>query len=119
MRMLELTPMLQSADLARAEAWYRDVLGFRCPGRADGWRRLERDGVALMFMSNDHLGAPAATATQYIRVDDALGLWETLRGKVEPEWGPEEMPYCMLEFAVRDPDGYLLSFGQPLPAREG
>ncbi len=30
------------------------------------------------------------------------------------EWGPEEMPYGMLEFAIRDPNGYLLSFGQKL-----
>jgi hypothetical protein len=26
--------------------------------------------------------------------------------------GPERMPYGMLEFAIKDPNGYLLSFGQ-------
>ena len=26
--------------------------------------------------------------------------------------GPEEMPYGMLEFAIKDLNGYLLSFGQ-------
>src|SRR5688500_3591842 len=109
--MLRLTPMLQSAELARTEAWYADMLGFRCTGRAEGWLRLERDGVGLMFMANRHLGAPAATATQYVEVDDMRGLWGSLEGAVAAEWGPEEMHYGMLEFAVRDPDGYLLSFG--------
>lgn len=50
MRVLALTPMLQSGDLDRAERWYGDRLG-------------------------------------------------------------------MLEFAVRNPDGYLLSFGQRVAAR--
>jgi hypothetical protein len=30
------------------------------------------------------------------------------------EWGPEKMPYGMLEVAIRDPNGYLLSFGQEI-----
>ena len=33
------------------------------------------------------------------------------------EWGPEDMPYGMTEFAVRDPNGYLLSFGSPTQLR--
>jgi hypothetical protein len=36
----------------------------------DGWLRLSRDRVALMFMRNEHLGAPRATAVQYIYVYD-------------------------------------------------
>jgi hypothetical protein len=31
-----------------------------------------------------------------------------------PEWGPERMPYGLIEFAIKDPNGYLLSFGQPV-----
>jgi hypothetical protein len=49
-------------------------------------------------------------ATQYIQVDDVTALWRAIEGKVTAEWGPEKMPYGMLEFAIRDPDGYLLSF---------
>ena len=110
--MLSLTPMLQSGDLVRTEAWYAGTLGFRATGREDGWLRIERDGVALMVMRNAHLGAPQATATQYVVVDDVDALWERVRDRLAPEWGPETMPYGVREFAVRDPDGYLLSFGQ-------
>jgi catechol 2,3-dioxygenase-like lactoylglutathione lyase family enzyme len=116
MRMLALTPMLQSDDLERTERWYGELLGFRATGRAEGWLRLERDGVALMFMTHPALGAPRATAPQYVYVDDVQGLWDSLRDRVTAEWGPEEMPYGMLEFAILDPDGYRLSFGQPVAA---
>lgn len=100
-RMLALTPMLQAT-----------VLGFRCTGKEDGWCRLERNQVALMFMRNAHLGEPHATATQYIYVDDVMALWNAIKHRVTAEWEPEQMPYGMLEFAIKDPDGYLLSLGQ-------
>jgi uncharacterized glyoxalase superfamily protein PhnB len=120
MVMRSLTPMLQTSDMERTIAWYGDMLGFRCVSRmGDGWCRLEHDGVSLMFMRNDHLGAPHATATQYIYVDDVHALWATLKGRVTAEWGPEDMSYGMREFAIKDPDGYLLSFGQPLRPADG
>jgi catechol 2,3-dioxygenase-like lactoylglutathione lyase family enzyme len=109
--------MLQTSDMDRTIAWYRDVLGFRCVRRmGDGWCHLEQGGVSLMFMQNEHVGAPHATATQYIYVDDLDGLWETLKSRVAAEWGPEVMPYGMREFAIKDPDGYYLSFGEPVRA---
>jgi uncharacterized glyoxalase superfamily protein PhnB len=112
-RFTGLTPMLQASDLRRTIDWYGTVLGFRCVEmEPDMWCRLERDGAAIMFMCNGHLGAPQATATQYIYVDDVRALWAAIKDHVTAEWGPEEMPYGMLEFAIKDPDGYLLSFGQ-------
>jgi uncharacterized glyoxalase superfamily protein PhnB len=61
-----------------------------------------------------HLGEPNATATQYFHVDDALALWASVREHCGAEWCPEDMPYGVTEFAVRDPNGYLLSFGSPV-----
>lgn len=122
MVMQSLTPMLQTSDMNRTIAWYAEMLGFRCERRVgDDWCHLSQGAVSLMFMKNDHLGQPHATATQYIRVDDVNALWETLKHRVSPEWGPEDMPYGMREFAIRDPDGYLLSFGEllALDARDG
>ena len=113
MHFSSLVPMLQTDDMARTTDWYVSVLGFTLAGGSDErWCRLSRDGVTLMFMRNDHLGPPQATATQYIYVDDVLALWSSIKDRCTAEWGPEEMPYGMLEFAVRDPNGYLLSFGQ-------
>jgi len=109
-----LTPMLHTASIDTTRSWYESMLGFRCVAQEAGWCRLVRDNVAIMFMENDHLGPPHATATQYIYVDDVMALFDTLAGRCAVAWGPEKMPYGMLEFAIKDPNGYLLSFGQPV-----
>jgi uncharacterized glyoxalase superfamily protein PhnB len=113
-RFRSVSPMLQSGDLQRTIDWYESVLGFRCIGREEAWCRLERDRVMLMFMRNDHMGAPHATATQYIYLHDLDAFWNSIKDKVTAQWGPEKMPYGMMEFAIKDPDGYLLSFGEEL-----
>jgi catechol 2,3-dioxygenase-like lactoylglutathione lyase family enzyme len=113
MRFTALVPMLQTDDIKRTRQWYESVLGFRASSESDdGWCRLTRDGISIMFMRNDHLGAPHATATQYFYVDDVMDLWGSIKDRCSAEWGPERMPYGMLEFAIKDPNGYLLSFGQ-------
>lgn len=108
-----LVPMLQTRDLEKTRRWYEQVLGFECVDQSEGWCRLARGGAAIMFMNNDHLEEPHATATQYFYVDDASSVWAKVKEHCKAEWGPERMPYGMNEFAVRDPNGYLLSFGSP------
>jgi catechol 2,3-dioxygenase-like lactoylglutathione lyase family enzyme len=117
-RLKSLVPMLQAADIAATRQWYEEVLGFRCVGMQDNeWCRLARDDIALMFMRNAHLGAPQATATQYIEIDHVMALWAAIKDRCKIEWGPETMPYGMLEFAIKDPNGYLLSFGERVVER--
>ena len=65
-----------------------------------------------MFVRNANFRDPHATATQYIYVDDVMAVWSSIKDHCSAEWGPEKMPYGMLEFAVKDPNGYLISFGQ-------
>ena len=43
---------------------------------------------------------------------DVMAVWSSIKDHCSAEWGPEKMPYGMLEFAVKDSDGYLISFGQ-------
>jgi Glyoxalase/Bleomycin resistance protein/Dioxygenase superfamily len=115
MRFKILVPMLQCHDINATKEWHRSVLGFQCVREMEQTEcRLESDGAAIMIMKNAHLGVPQATATQYIYVDDVLGLWNSIKHTCATEWGPEEMPYGMLEFAIKDVNGYLLSFGQPI-----
>lgn len=114
MRFQALVPMLQTDNISRTREWYESTLGFQCvAAQGDEWCRLVRDDVAIMFMHDDHLGSPYATATQYIYVDDVMAVWNSVKHRCSAEWGPEKMPYGMIEFAVKDPNGYLLSFGQP------
>jgi len=113
-----LVPMLQTKDMDRTVAWYETVLGFqRTSPKDDGWCSLVRDGVSIMFMNNDHLGEPHATATQYFTVDDVDALWDSIKDRCQAEWGPEDFSYGLREFAIKDPNGYLLSFGSPISPR--
>src|SRR5262245_14524451 len=66
MRLKPLVPMLQTDEMERTIEWYEYLLGFRCgSAEGDNWCRLTRDDITIMFMRNDHLGVPHATATQY------------------------------------------------------
>jgi hypothetical protein len=67
MQFKALVPMLQAEDIGRTKEWYESTLGFVATGVSDDWLRLVRDGVSIMFMRNEQLGTPSATATQYIR----------------------------------------------------
>jgi hypothetical protein len=95
--------MLHAQGMKKTVEWFETVLGFSLSADSGkGWRRLSRDQVTIMFMEIDHLGPPQATATQYISVDDVIALWSSIKDRRSAEWGPEEMPYGMLEFVVRD-----------------
>jgi catechol 2,3-dioxygenase-like lactoylglutathione lyase family enzyme len=111
-RFESLAPMLQAADLNATVTWYTSVLGFKCAAQEEGWARLERDEVALMFITDQEFGSPQVTGVQYIYVDDAMALWNDIKNRVTAERGPEQTDYGMLEFTIKDPNGYLLSFGQ-------
>jgi hypothetical protein len=65
---------VQTADIARPREWYESVLGFEATGASEDWLRLARDDIAIMFMRNEHLGAPRAAITQYIFIDDLNGF---------------------------------------------
>lgn len=110
---LSLVPMLHTQNMTATITFYESVLGFSVAGRAgDEWCRLERDGAAVMFFQIDEFDEPHATATQYIYVDDLDAFWASIKGDVQAEWGPMEMPYGMYEVGIRDVNGYLLSFGE-------
>jgi catechol 2,3-dioxygenase-like lactoylglutathione lyase family enzyme len=114
----KLTPMLQTPDIARTIEFYTRVLGFSVvnvwPSESPVWCILRCDDTQLMFMTNDHLGAPEMTGTLYMETTDVLALHRKLIDQVEVLWGPEVFDYGMHEFAIKDCNGYTLSFGQPV-----
>ena len=55
------------------------------------------------------------TGTLYIETDRCAGAPSRgSRGQVEVQWGPEVYEYGMHEFAIKDCNGYTISFGQPV-----
>ena len=88
-----------------------------CSGRTirPTFALLDRDAVSLGFFTPDaHRGrVTIGTADLYLGADDVMGLHAAIKDVVPVEWGPEVYFYGRREFAVRDPDGYLLIFTEP------
>jgi catechol 2,3-dioxygenase-like lactoylglutathione lyase family enzyme len=105
--------------LGRTIAFYTRVLGFQVsvqwPDNQPTFAILDRDAVSLGFFTPDaHRGqVTIGTADLYLGTEDVLGLYAAIKETVKVEWGPEVYFYGRREFAVRDPDGYLLIFTEP------
>lgn len=115
MTLKSLTPMLNVPDMEEAVRFYRDVLGFACVNRFEGWAALARDGVEVMIcLPNAHEPPSKATFTGslYFRCDNVDTLWEAFRDKATVVYPIENFFYGMREFAIRDNNGYMLQFGQ-------
>ena len=67
----------------------------------------------------DDFESPCLTGTIYLYPDDVDALWEALKNHAEMIQALQNTYYGLREFAVKDCNGYILSFGQggldPLP----
>ena len=113
-------------DVSTIGAYYRDVLGFRCEGsageppefaiysRGKATVMLRRVANAALVRPNE---AQGGTWDVFCWVSDTEALFDELTGKgAEVVYGPVVQPYAIKEFAVRDPVGHVLGFGQDWPA---
>ena len=116
-----IVPSLLANDLTETASFY-EALGFVRTGNwpehgAAAWIELARDGIVLAFHSEPPAGTPdkpVMSGTLYFYPDDVVALAAEFAGKVDFAWGPEEMPYGMREFGIRDPNGYYLAFTEPV-----
>ncbi len=117
---------LHVADVERSLAFYVDVLGFArgmtVPDASPFVFASVTGGPVEIFL-NDAAGAiqeyPAlagkplgATATMFIEVEGVNALHDRLQGKVTIVMPIETKFYGMREFAITDPDGYLITFAE-------
>lgn len=121
-----LTPNLAVPDVAATAKFYADVLGFEITlsvpsGHGLAWARLQRDGAVLMVQQADNLAAeyPELSArpvggnlTLFLQVEDAAALHAAVEGKAAIVTPPHVTFYGMKEFAIRDCNGYILTFAQ-------
>ena len=123
-----LTPNLMVDDVAETMAWYEAVLGAeelaRMPPESDEpeWGQVEFGDVWLMFQSRPSLEAdvPAlegseigGSFTLYVDTDDVDGVHERAsESDVTVVQAVRETDYGRREFAIEDPNGYVLAFGE-------
>jgi catechol 2,3-dioxygenase-like lactoylglutathione lyase family enzyme len=105
-------PILPSADLARAEAFY-GYLGFRVVERAGDYLQLAHGAIELhlyLAAGHDPLANPAGC---FLRVTDPAALrasWCT--DGIDCLDVPGSDPYGDTLFALVDPDGNTLRYGR-------
>ena len=122
MKLLTMRPMLETDNLKETIDFYSRLLGFTCQNcfpdiENPVWTSLEKDGVELMFsVRNAHSIVEKAvmTGSLYFNVENVDEAWNQLKDKVTIEYPIENFDYGMREFAIRDCNGYLLQFGQPI-----
>lgn len=123
--LLRSAPYFPVADVATAGEYYRKVLGFECEyvaGDPPVFAVYSRSGPAIMFRRVDDPGLICPNERQggtwdvFFWVSDVESLHAELVGSgAVVVYAPVVQPYGMREFAVRDPNGYVLGFGQPHP----
>jgi len=118
-----LTPHLKTDDLDRTIRFYTEVLGFTVgatwPDNRPTDCMLDHGSVHISFTvdPNGWYPAPCLAGQLWIEVEDVMTLHSKVAGKVAIEWGPELYPYGRYEFAIKDCNGYLLAFSEPLRGR--
>ena len=135
-----LVPMLTTDDLDGTIAFYRDTLGFEVigtfPEDHPNWCYLKRGDAYLMFSSlavpdhdhdehghdvegeEHHYHGPTGVWTLYVYPDDVDSLWERLKEQAPVAFPLCETDYGMREFGIRDPNGFMLSFGKETGTRD-
>ena len=135
MKFTDVTPNLVVADIDRSIAFYRDVLGFAVVASvpdaapfAFAW--MQRDAVSVFLNSvgsiQEHAGLAArpiggtATLFMIVEADDAASgvdaLFAAVHSRAPVVMGLKTQFYGMREFAIEDPDGYVIFFAQRIAA---
>jgi uncharacterized glyoxalase superfamily protein PhnB len=123
MKLTFLRPMLESRDLKATIEYYTNILGFTLEEKLEdggtiSWCTLCRDEVSIMFcLPNTHMnyGTILLSGSLYINVEDVDAVWESLKDKCEILYALETFHYSMREFAIKDNNGYVINFGEPVP----
>jgi len=118
----QVTPFMLVPDLAKAVAFFEDILAFETTFRVDNYAYVTRDGVAFRILEEGE-GNPFQPGTRrfayYIDVRDVDALYAQLKPKLDTlpprdVHGPADKPYHQRELLVLAPDGNLIAFGQAI-----
>jgi uncharacterized glyoxalase superfamily protein PhnB len=123
----KLTPNLIVSNVERSVEFYRTVLGFEfafgVPEQEPRvFAAVMRDGLEIFFnlpdpASEDYPDLRDRTAggglTQFIEVEGGIDeLYASVSGKARVVMPIKDQFYGMREFAIADPDGWLLTFAE-------
>lgn len=114
MKILRIVADIQTADVQKADAFYRDLLGLDL-AMDQGWIRTytakAKMTVQVSFATEGGSGTPVPDLS--IEVDD-LGdaMRRVKKAGIPIEYGPSSEPWGVRRFYVRDPFGKLINILQ-------
>jgi lactoylglutathione lyase len=125
-RFSKLTPNLLVSSVARSLDFYVDVLGFdrgmTVPGQAPFRFAQETAGPVEIFLNDASTVAKESPQlagqafgggnTMFIEVEGIDALHEAIAPKTKIVMPLVTQWYGMREFAIEDPDGYVMTFAQ-------
>ncbi len=97
------------ADMDRAKAFYRDVLGLQSPNWDDGWPEIETGNVSLYLVDPTAMGSEFAphVAPIALRVPDVAAAKAELEGRGLEFAGEHDTGVCKMAF-FSDTEGNAL-----------
>jgi uncharacterized glyoxalase superfamily protein PhnB len=120
----DATPVLLVKDVVKAAAYYTDKLGFKSErfwGEPPMFTIMHRDGVSIMLNqvgANDTFrpnGDYDGRFSIYIDTSDADALHAEFQSRgADIVCPPDDQPYLMREFQVRDLEGHLIGCGHDI-----
>ncbi len=126
----KLTPNLLVANVERSLAFYTDVLGFSrgmtVPDQSPFVFASAVSGPVEVFLNDaatatreypGFAGKPlGATGTMFVEMTGVDALHERLKTRAKVVMPLETKFYGMREFAIEDPDGYVITFAERVAA---
>jgi len=114
MKVHRIVANIQTADVAKADVFYHDVLGLKLV-MDQGWIRTygsrEKMPVQVSFATQG--GSDTAVPDLSIEVDDIeVALRKVKKAGLSIEYGPKSEPWGVRRFYVRDPLGKLVNVMQ-------
>ena len=126
-----IAALLAVPNVEATAHYYRDKLGFTLNFYAPGsdisaYAEVERDGNIVHMMEGEKVDPPGTRGGLYIIVEDVDAVYDDLvkRGAFSNtfpkqydairEHPPETKQYGMRDLIMVDPNGYLVTFGQPI-----
>ncbi len=109
----KIMPEMPMDDVSSGALYYCGVLGFHVNYQQADIAVLDRDDVRVLLISRTekHTGIGSA----YVYVSDADALYAELAAKGAMLQGePVSHPWGLRDFSVRDTEGNVITFGQPL-----
>lgn len=108
-------PILASLNAEETIAYFTEKMGFKLDANWDGYLIFSRDDIGIHHWPTSDPAVPKSTGC-YVYVTEIRELFAEYEAKgiIHPNGKLERKPWGLLQFAILDNNGNIISFGEPL-----